>query len=65
MDEIIKNTERPDYTEYVKTTRSSKHRCLHPFDEMEMRKCEKFMASGDVFKCLYVSRVDYTTCEAE
>jgi len=55
--------ERPNVNEWSHPTfRSSKHRCLRPFDEPEMRKCKDFIPSGDVFKCLYVSRVDYTTC---
>lgn len=55
------NLEKPDPNEWAH--RSSRGRCLHPFDEAEMRKCKDFEPSGDVFKCKHVSRTDYTTCE--
>jgi len=60
---MTEHLERPNIEDWThKTFRSSKHRCLHPFDEFEMRKCKKFVASADVYKCLHISRVDYTTC---
>jgi len=39
---MTEHLEKPNPNEWAHTTRSSKGRCLHPFDEMEMRNCPKF-----------------------
>lgn len=63
---LEKHIERPDVSEWVHPTkRSSRGRCLHPFDEAEMRKCKDYQAIGGVFKCKFISQVDYTTCGRE